>query len=144
MARTRQGVPGEIMDTANAFYRALGGRNLKAMSSVWAHEPYVTLAGPAGGLHQGWEQVSRFWDGKFQSLGDRQMSIKLQAPTCRAVGDVGWFSGTERRTFREDGKQWDEDLRVTCVLERHGTMWQLVSYHASHAACDEVALPPAS
>lgn len=131
MGRARFGVRDEIKETSDAFYRALSNRNLKAIVSIWAHEPYTVVAGPSGGLHQGWPQVCHFWEQRFAELADRKVTAKLVNSMCHAVGDVGWLSGVERRTIMEDGETWSEELRVTCVLERKGVNWQLVSYHAS-------------
>jgi ketosteroid isomerase-like protein len=131
MGRSRSLVHGEIKDTADAFYRALSSKNLKTIASIWAHEPYAAVAGPVGGMHQGWNQVAAYWEHRFRDLDGTRVSAKLTGMVCHAVGDVAWLSGTERRTLTRGDEVWQEELRVTIVLERKGTHWELVSYHAS-------------
>jgi ketosteroid isomerase-like protein len=53
---------------------------------------------------------------------------------CHAVGDVAWISGTELRTVSSGAAERQEQLRMTCVLERQGTGWHIVSYHVSEPA----------
>lgn len=144
MGRTRFGVRDEIKDTTDAFYRALSNRNLKAIAGMWAHEPYAAVAGPSGELHHGWPRVCHFWEQRFEALAGAKVTAKLVNGVCHAVGDVGWISGTERRLIVEDGESWSQDLRVTCVLERQGASWQMVSYHASLPEAGSLAAELAS
>jgi ketosteroid isomerase-like protein len=131
MGRQRYGVRDEVKDTAERFYRALSNKNLKAVDAIWAHVPYAAVAGRSGTLRQGWEQVRRYWEERFQQLGDTRVSVRLTHLVCHAVGDVAWLSGTEIRTIVEGDQVRREDLRVTCVLQRREDEWQIVSYHAS-------------
>ncbi|MGH2447301.1 MAG: YybH family protein [Chloroflexota bacterium] len=140
MGRTRYGVRGEIKGTAESFYRALSTGNLKSIEALWAAEPYAAVAGPAGQLHQGWAGVCEYWKERVARNADDHVAARISGMVTHAVGDVGWFSGTEHLNIRRDGHESDENLRVTCVLERRGTNWQIVSYHASLP----VELPAAS
>src|SRR5579875_3565918 len=100
MASARYSVPGEIKDTADSFYRAVAKRNLRAIDSLWAHKPYAAVAGPSGSLHQGWKAVQSYWQWR---PGDEQVAqpiLHLTNMVCHAVGDVGWFSGTEVRVYK--------------------------------------------
>lgn len=144
MERTRYGVRDEIKETAEAFYRAVTNKNLKAVDSIWAHEPYASVAGRSGHLRQGWTQVRGYWELRFQQLGETKVSTKLRNPVVHAVGDVAWLSGTELRTVTRDDQVSREELRMTCVLERKGSRWLIVSYHASEPAMAPSALATAS
>ncbi|MGI8968408.1 MAG: nuclear transport factor 2 family protein [Chloroflexota bacterium] len=143
MGRNRYGVRDEIKDTAEAFYRAVSNKNLKAIDTIWAHEPYASVAGRSGHIRQGWMQVHGYWEQRFQQLGTIYVSARLRNSVCHAVGDVAWLSGTEIRTVKEDEQVRTEELRMTAVLERKGTHWEIVSYHASEPA-DSLALVAAS
>jgi ketosteroid isomerase-like protein len=140
MGRARYGVREEIKDTAESFYRALSNKNLKAIDAIWAHEPYATVAGVNGQLHQGWSQVYGYWERRFQQLADTRIVVKLTGVMCHAVGDVGWLAGTERRTIARGDDTWHETRQVTAILERRGTSWQMVSYHVSAPAEEMAAL----
>lgn len=131
MDRARYSVREEVKDTIEAFYRALSSRNLKALSNLWAHEPYAAVAGRTGDLQQGWEQVYRYWEQRFRRLDGSQMGVRLLRMSCHAVGDVAWVTGMERRTVTEGDQSTQEDLRMTAVLERKGTGWEIVLYHVS-------------
>jgi ketosteroid isomerase-like protein len=144
MGRARYSVREEIRDTAESFYRAITNRNLKALDALWAHTSYTTVAGASGTIHHGWDHVRLFWDLRFQQLGGAKVSVKLVNAVCHAVGDVGWVSGTERRTVKLDDEPLVEDLRMTCVLERTSNGWQIVSYHVSAAQVALPVLAPAS
>jgi ketosteroid isomerase-like protein len=144
MERVRYRVHDEIKDTADAFYRAVSNRNLKAMDGLWAHVPYASVAGRSGGIRQGWPQVRGYWEHRFQQAGSTRVTVRLKNSICHAVGDVGWLSGTEIRTVTEEDSTRQEVLRMTAVLERTGANWQIVSYHASEGAEAQEALAPAS
>jgi ketosteroid isomerase-like protein len=134
MGRARYGVPDEVRETAEAFYRAVSHKNLKAIDDVWAHEPYAAVAGRSGNLGQGWTQVHGYWEKRFRELGDIKVSAKLRNFLCHAIGDVAWLSGTEIRTITNGEEVRQEELRMTAVLERKGSRWQIVSYHVSEPA----------
>lgn len=144
MERTRYGVRDEIKDTAEAFYRAVTNKNLKAIDILWAHEPYASVAGRSGRIRQSWPQVRAYWELRFQQLGDTKVVARLRNPVVHAVGDVAWVSGTELRTVSRDDNVEHEELRMTCVLERKGARWQIVSYHASEPAAARELLASAS
>lgn len=134
MGRARYGVPDEIKDTAEAFYRAVTSKNLRAIEATWAHTPYAAVAGRSGQLRQGWPNVLGYWEQRFRQLGDIKVVAKLQRPMVHAVGDVAWLSGTEIRTITDGSDVRREELRMTAVLERKDTEWHIVSYHASEPA----------
>lgn len=144
MGRTRYGVTDEVKDTAADFYRAVSNKNLKAIDGIWAHERYAAVAGRSGAIRQGWESVRGYWEERFKQLGDTRVDAKLRSSLCHAVGDVAWLSGTEIRIVSRGEEKRQEELRMTAVLERKGTRWQIVSYHASEpglSAADRVAKP---
>jgi ketosteroid isomerase-like protein len=134
MGRARYGVQDEVKDTAADFYRAVSNKNLKAIDAIWAHEPYASVAGRSGEIRQGWPQVRGYWEQRFRQLGDVRVDARLRNSICHAVGDVAWLSGTEIRTVTDGDAKRNEELRMTAVLERRGTRWQIVSYHASEPA----------
>jgi ketosteroid isomerase-like protein len=131
MGRSRYGVRDEIKDTAEEFYRAVSKKNLKALDALWAHVPYAAVAGRGGQLRQGWPEVRGYWEKRFRELGDTVVTTRLRNAVSHAVGDVAWLSGTEMRTVQHGDLSRVEELRMTAVLERTGTYWQIVSYHAS-------------
>jgi hypothetical protein len=144
MDRTRYGVRDEVMDTAEAFYRAVTNKNLKGIDAAWGHERYASVAGRSGHLRQGWLQVRGYWEKRFGELGDTRVVAQLRKPVCHAVGDVAWLSGTEIRTVTHGEIARREELRMTAVLERKGSGWQIVSYHASEPATNAQDLANAS
>lgn len=131
MAQTRYGVRDEVKDSIEAFYRAFSHKNVKSLEQAWVQAPYAILAGPQGEIHQGWEQISAFFSQRFDQLEDVKIVAKLANMVCHVVGDVAWLAGTERRVMTSGESQNLEELTVTCVMQRLGTGWQLVSYHAS-------------
>jgi ketosteroid isomerase-like protein len=134
MGRARYSVNEEIKDTTEAFYRAVSNKSLKAIDEIWAHEAYAAVAGRSGQIRQGWSQVRAYWEQRFQQLAGVKVSARLRNMMCHAVGDVAWVSGTEIRKVAEGDEIRQEELRMTCVLERKGSRWQIVSYHASEPA----------
>lgn len=144
MGRTRYSVPGEIKDTMESFYRAVSNKNLKSIDSLWCQEPHAAVAGRHGDIRQGWNNVRGYWEVRFRELGDTRVNAKLRNAVVHAVGDVGWISGTEIRTITEDSRDRQEQLRMTAVLERKGSRWQIVSYHVSEGVRDTPALASAS
>jgi hypothetical protein len=88
--------------------------------------------------------VRGYWETRFGELGDVRVVARLKNAVCHAVGDVAWLSGTEIRTITEGDQTRHEELRMTAVLERRGTGWQIVSYHASEPATSDRELATAS
>jgi ketosteroid isomerase-like protein len=131
MEATRYGVRDEIRDTTEEFYRAVSKKSLKGIDLVWTHEKYTTVAGKSGAMQLGWPAVRGYWERRFRELGETVVRARLRSSVCRAVGDVAWVSGTEIREVSHGDEKRREELRMTCVLERRGTQWQIVSYHAS-------------
>src|SRR5579859_7572997 len=127
MGRARYSVPDEVKETVETFYRAVTNKNMKGMDTVWEQVPYAAVAGRSGQIRQGWTQVRGYWQQRFEQLGDTKVSARLRNMVCHAVGDVAWVSGTEVRTVTRDGQSRQENLRMTAVLERKGTGWQIVS-----------------
>lgn len=144
MGRTRYSVREEIKEAAESFYRALTTKNLKTIDRIWAHEQYVSVVGPHGQVQQGWPGVQQFFVRRFGELVGSKMTVKLLHMVSHVVGDVAWFSGTERRTIAEAETFRQEDLRVTAVLERKSSGWQFVSYHVSLPSAEPEALSVAS
>jgi hypothetical protein len=144
MGRSRYGVRDEIVDTAGNFYRAVTNKSLKAIDDIWAHEAYAAVAGRSGHIQQGWTNVRGYWEQRFDQLGDIRVVAKLKNFNCHAVGDVAWLSGTELRTVTYGDEVRHEELRMTAVLERKGSRWQIVSYHASEPAPPSASLAVAS
>lgn len=144
MQQARYGVRDEVRAAAEDFYRAVSKKNLKAIDEIWAHEKYATVAGRSGQIRLGWPAVRAYWELRFHQLGDTQVQARLRNSICHAVGDVAWLSGTELRTVTADGEKRHEELRMTCVMERKGTNWQIVSYHASEPAESRAELASAS
>lgn len=140
MGRTRYSVRDEIKDTAESFYRAVSNKNMKAIDSVWVHAPYAAVAGRSGQIRQGWDQVRAYWETRFHQLGDTRVNARLRNMVCHAIGDVAWLSGTEIRTITDPEGVRTESLRMTCVLERQGMGWQIVSYHVSEPAENNAVL----
>lgn len=134
MGRARYSVRDEIKDTAECFYRAVSTKNMKLIDEVWSHESYATVAGRSGHIRQGWDQVRAYWEQRFVQLDGVKVSARLKSPLVHAVGDVAWLSGTEIRLVTHDEDMRQENLRMTAVLERRGTGWLIVSYHASEGA----------
>jgi ketosteroid isomerase-like protein len=131
MVTARYSVRDEIKDTTDEFYRAVSNKNLKAIDAIWAHEAYSTVAGRSGAIRVGWGAVRGYWEMRFHQLGDTTVKARLRNPVCHAVGDVAWLSATEIRTVVHGDESRQEELRMTAVLQRRGTRWQIVSYHAS-------------
>lgn len=134
MERMRYGVRDEVRETAESFYRAVSKKNLKAIDDTWAHVPYASVAGRSGQIRQGWANVRGYWEQRFHQLGDTIVKARLKNMVVHAVGDVAWLSGVEIRTVTEGESVRREELRMTAVLERKGSHWQIVSYHASEPA----------
>src|SRR5947209_15573937 len=108
MGRARYGVPDEIRETIESFYKAVTKKNLKGVGEQWAHESYAAVAGRSSELQHGWPSVEAYWRRRFSELGPITVRAKLTRPVVRAVGDVAWVSGTEIRTITDGGEQRQE------------------------------------
>jgi len=138
------GVRDEIRDTLERFYRAISSKNLKGVESALSQAPYTSLAGRKGDILQGWYEIRRYWEQRFRQWDGAKVTTRLTGVACHAIGDVGWISGTEIRTLSDGDQVRQERLRMTSVLERAGTNWQIVSYHVSRPLHEDETLASAS
>ena len=89
MGRARYGVPDEIRETIESFYKAVTKKNLKGVGEQWAHESYAAVAGRSSELQHGWPSVEAYWRRRFSELGPITVRAKLTRPVVRAVGKGG-------------------------------------------------------
>ena len=122
----------ERVHTANRqFVAAIVARDISAMDTVWAHEPYTSFIGPLSTtVVVSWDGVRQAWQMRFAQF-DR-VTISMGEPHIRINGEAAWAVGMEKvELLRKDGKTISFDAFVTNVFENKGGQWLLVAHHAT-------------
>lgn len=114
-----------------AFYKALTGRDLPAMKTMWAQTSYVINIGPrSNAMNVGYDATVKYWEGAFEYFSELNVS-KTEA-RVQIDGNTAWVVGTESATLqpKAGGDPLRFDTFVTHVFEKHGDRWLLVLHHA--------------
>jgi ketosteroid isomerase-like protein len=115
------------------FVAAIVARDINAMDTVWAHEPYTSFIGPLSTtVVVGWDGVREAWQMRFAQF-DR-VTISMGKPHIRIKGEAAWAVGMEKvELLRKDGKTISFDAFVTNVFEKTSGQWRLVAHQATPA-----------
>jgi len=114
-----------------AFYAALSGRDIAAMTAVWADKPDVVSIGPRSKkMDIGIDDVKKYWEGAFNYFS--KISAAKSEAHIHIDGNVAWITGTETASLqpKSGGDPLVFDTFVTHVFEKQGGKWLLVVHHA--------------
>jgi ketosteroid isomerase-like protein len=84
-----------VKDANVAYYRALSGRDMRAMQRVWScASDNILIAPPVNPVtHVGWDAIKRNWD-RYWALFD-EFNVEMENPTVNVNGPVAWVHGIE-------------------------------------------------
>ena len=113
------------------FVAAIVARDIKAMDTVWAHEPYTSFIGPLStAVVVGWEGVRQAWQMRFGQFN--RVTISADQPHIRINGEAAWAVGMESiELLRKDGKTLRFNAFVTNVFEKRSGQWLLVAHQST-------------
>jgi ketosteroid isomerase-like protein len=109
-----------VKAASKAFYAALTVLDDgSAMEKVWAHAPYVTLAGPRSkSILVGWDGQKKYWEESNKRFSQRNSVLLDQH--VHVNGNLAW----------EMGRMTKNDYIVTNVYEKQANgNWLIVSHH---------------
>ena len=119
-----------VKATSNAFYSALAALdNGASMEKIWAHTPYVTLAGPRSkSFIVGWDAIKKYWADADKLFAERKAS--LSDSHIHVTGNLAWEVGRESGQAKmKDGGTPTIDYLVTRIYEKMDGRWLIVSHH---------------
>jgi ketosteroid isomerase-like protein len=119
-----------VKAAGNAFYVALAALdNGASMEKIWAHTPYVTLAGPRSkSFIVGWDAIKKYWVDGDKLFVERKAS--LSESNIHVTGNLAWEVGRETGQVKmKDGSTAPVDYLVTRVYEKIDGRWLIVSHH---------------
>lgn len=115
-----------------AFYKALSGKDLKAMESLWANKPYVVNIGPRNkSITVGYaDAVTKYWPVTFDQFS--QISVSTSVEQVHSDGKTAWVIGTETASLhpKSGGDPLAFETFVTNTFEKQGKRWLMTSHHA--------------
>jgi ketosteroid isomerase-like protein len=122
------------VSTANlAFYRALGGRDLTRMDTIWLHEDQVTCVHPGWHRLDGWPEVRRSWENIFAN--SRPWTVVCEDVRIVIAGEIAWVLCVEViRPFGLSGEDAAARMQATNVFVRRDGVWRMAHHHASPSA----------
>jgi len=115
--------PIPVLFANEAFYVAFAGRNLQAMSEVWARSRPVTCIHPGASTLQGRDEVIRSWRAILSNPASPR--IVCRNATAHLFGDVAYVLCWEQIQ--------DAFLIATNIFAREDGHWRMVHHQASPA-----------
>jgi ketosteroid isomerase-like protein len=122
----------EAVAAANhAFDTALSGRDINAMTRVWAAEPYVIAVHPTSkALIVGWDAVRNSWEGTFDRFAE--ISVSMKEPHVHLAENVGWVAGIESVQGKfKNGDAVSFMALTTNMYEKRDGRWLMVLHATS-------------
>jgi len=132
--RAEAGAERAAIAAANhVFDRALSARDIAAMDTIWAHEPYVIAVHPASKTPSvGWAAVRKSSQATFDRFAD--ISVSMQDPQIRINENVAWVVGLEEiRGKLKNGEAAVFMALTTNMFEKIGGRWLMVLHTTSRA-----------
>ncbi len=114
-----------------AFYTALSGRSVQAMTSVWADKPYAVNIGPKSKVMDvGWSSIRGYWERSFDFFS--QISVTKSDTKIQTDGKLAWVVGIEHAVLQPSagGEPLKFDTFSTHIFEKDNGRWLLLSHHA--------------
>jgi ketosteroid isomerase-like protein len=130
--RAETGAESAAIAAANqVFDRVLSARDIAAMDTIWAHEPYVIAVHPASKTPiVGWAAVRKSWEATFDRFAD--ISVSMQDPQIRVKENVAWVVGLEEiRGKLKNGEAAVFMALTTNMFEKIGGRWLMVLHTTS-------------
>lgn len=117
----------EAVLAANAvFYAAFEGRDLDAMSDLWAHDHEVTCVHPGWVVLRGWGSVAASWAALFQ--GPQHLQFIVTDEHVVVAGDIAWVTCDENLLGDDGGA-------TVAVLNLYARdpqgRWRMLAHHGS-------------
>jgi ketosteroid isomerase-like protein len=110
----------------DAFYAAFEGRDLDAMSDLWAHDPEVTCVHPGWTTLRGWGEVAASWAALFN--GPQRLQFIVTEAQVVVAGDIAWVTCAENLLAGDGGA-------TVAVLNLFGRdpqgRWRMLAHHGS-------------
>jgi len=122
----------EAVAAANvAFDTALSGRDINAMTKVWAAEPYAIAVHPTSkALIVGWDAVRKSWEGTFDRFAE--ISVSMKEPHVHLAQNMGWVIGIESVQGKfKNGEAVSFMAFTTNVSEKRDGRWLMVLHATS-------------
>jgi len=119
----------EVKAFIEKFYKALGNKDMKAISRLYAHDDDVVHYGGEGKF-VGWEALQSGFNVQFAT---RSFILTSQALSVHISGNIAWFSDDVHVKGVAGGEPIEGDARLTGVLGKRGSDWVLVQSHTSGA-----------
>jgi len=130
--RAETGAESAAIAAANhVFDRSLSARDIAAMDTIWAHEPYVIAVHPASKAPiVGWAAVRKSWEATFDRFAD--ISVSMQDPQIRINENVAWLVGLEEvRGKLKNGETAVFTALTMNMFEKIGGRWLMVLHTTS-------------
>lgn len=133
----------EAVRAANAaFYAALEGCDLDAMSDVWEHSDRVTVTHPGWPTIRGWGKVAASWSAIFRNTGYIQFvlteeEVNVEGGTAWVTLDENIIQSVEDEPVPEGGLAPLAGARATAVnvfvrdAVTGSGRWLMVAHHSA-------------
>jgi hypothetical protein len=123
-----KGPKGSVLVSNEAFYRALGDRDMGAIARLWLNDDSVRCTQPNGVLLRGWEEVRRGFESLFSS--DRPHRIELTQVYAEESDALAYVSLVEKVAMPQSSRPRREHTATNLFRNVDGE-WLMVSHHVT-------------
>lgn len=118
-----------IAETHRNFYRALRGRDMRLMDTVWLHEDWVCCVHPGWPMLTGWKAIRQSWVDIMSS--DQRLQIMPSQVVIRIEYHLAWVTCVENITTYSDAELQTGVAQATNLFQRVDNDWKMIHHHAS-------------
>jgi uncharacterized protein (TIGR02246 family) len=126
----------EVMDVVRQCFEAFNKRDLDACLAFFAPDPDVVAIGTGGDEKCiGLAEIKTIFERAFAQFEDA--SVKFGWHSVSATGSMAWVAADVTLRVKTGGREINEPLRLTTVLEQWGDKWLIVQWHDSLPAAGQ-------
>ncbi len=122
----------ELLEANRAFYAALEGLDIDAMTACWETSAEACCVHPGWPLLRGWDAVAEAWGGIFDNTS--YMKFGVEDAWATLDGAAGRVHCVENIFTLVADRQMHSRVAATNLFVRRGGAWKMVLHHGSAIA----------
>ena len=120
---------GQILEVNNAFYRALGTRDIELMKGVWVRNETAGCVHPGWTILRSWESIIQSWESIFDPSD--QVDINLSEISLSINKNIAWLTCIQEMIYINREPSMFNLSLSTNIFEKTGDGWLMQVHHAS-------------
>lgn len=119
----------QILEVNERFYRALGGRDLELMRTVFVRDERAGCTHPGWIMMRGWDAIMQSWENVFDP--EDTLHINLHNVTVDIKNSTAWVTCIQELTYMKRDPVMMNVSVSTNIFEKTSSGWLMLIHHAS-------------